>query len=118
MASSATLGDALSRAERYSTINNEGIMVRCSLGGSLCVHLTYVGLARHSDRHQIEFWATALIRIALQLSKATLPAVRVTFAHARCVASTGLENALGDSIEFESAVDTGCFRRGANDLTM
>jgi AraC-like DNA-binding protein len=116
MASSPTLGEALSRAERYSTINNEGIVLRCLHGCSLSVHLSYIGLARHSDRHQIEFWATALIRIARQLTNATLPILQVTFAHPRSLESHHLDKAFGCSVAFGSGEDTVAFTREAKDL--
>ncbi|MET0538875.1 MAG: AraC family transcriptional regulator ligand-binding domain-containing protein [Xanthobacteraceae bacterium] len=68
MASSETLGDALRRAERYSTIGNEGIALKYLEGKDIAIVFDYVGIARHSDRHQIEGWATALIRACRQLT--------------------------------------------------
>jgi hypothetical protein len=38
--------------------------VRCIYGDDLRVPFTYLGVPRHADRHQIEFWAMALVRIA------------------------------------------------------
>jgi hypothetical protein len=47
------------------------------------VAVEYVGVARHSDRHQIEFWLTALVRTCRHLTgRAVLPS-RVSFAHRR-----------------------------------
>ena len=51
MASSETLLEALKRAERYSTIVNEGIAIRCLSSTDLSVRITYVGVPRHLDRH-------------------------------------------------------------------
>jgi hypothetical protein len=68
MASSETLGDALRRVERYSTIGNEGIALKYLEGKDIAIVFDYVGIARHSDRHQIEGWATALIRACRQLT--------------------------------------------------
>src|SRR5262249_11309347 len=55
LASSETLGEALRRGVRYSTIVNEGITLRLHEGKALKITFEYIGLPRHSDRHQIEF---------------------------------------------------------------
>jgi Arabinose-binding domain of AraC transcription regulator, N-term len=55
LASSATLGEAMDRAERYSTITNEGIRLWCQEGSDFGIRYSYVGVSRHTDRHQIEF---------------------------------------------------------------
>jgi hypothetical protein len=63
VASSETLGKGLLRGQRYSTVVNTGIPVRCQPRPELSLRHTYVGVARHEDRHQIEFWTTALVRV-------------------------------------------------------
>src|SRR5262249_4705857 len=55
MASSQTLGDALKRVARYSRTTNEALVVGYREGNRLIVSLSYSGVSRHSDRHQIEF---------------------------------------------------------------
>ena len=55
MASSQTLGDALKRVARYSQTTNEAVVVRYREGNRLIINLSYSGVPRHSDRHQIEF---------------------------------------------------------------
>src|SRR5262245_60615610 len=55
MASSQTLGDALKRVARYSQITNEALVVRYREGNRPIINLSYSGVPRHSDRHQIEF---------------------------------------------------------------
>src|SRR5262249_17598224 len=55
MASSQTLGDGLKRVARYSQITNEAVVVRYQEGNRLIISLSYSGVPRHSDRHQIEF---------------------------------------------------------------
>jgi hypothetical protein len=62
LASSENLGDSLQRAARYSTIANEGISLRFRDEEDVAMTFTYVGVDRHSDRHQIEFWLTSLAR--------------------------------------------------------
>jgi len=63
MASSQTLGDALKRVARYSRITNEALMVGYREGNKLIVSLSYSGVPRHSDRHQIEFCMFGVLRI-------------------------------------------------------
>ena len=60
-ASSQTLGDALDRAERYSSIVNAGVVLKCFEARNLTIALRYAGVARHSDRQQMECFVTALI---------------------------------------------------------
>src|SRR5580700_1523876 len=67
-ASSETLGDGLRRAARYSAIVNEGLSIRCIEGEEFRVECEYVGVARHSDRHQIEFLMTVVIRLCRHLT--------------------------------------------------
>ena len=61
MASSQTLSDALKRVARYSQTTNEALVVRYREGNRLIINLSYSGVPRHSDRHQIEFCMFAVI---------------------------------------------------------
>jgi hypothetical protein len=56
MASSETLGDALQRAARYSRIVNDGMHLRYRESKRLTIAFEYVDVARHQDRHQIDFF--------------------------------------------------------------
>jgi hypothetical protein len=53
-ASSQTLGDALDRAERYSSIVNAGVVLKGFETRNLTIALRFAGVARHSDRQQME----------------------------------------------------------------
>jgi hypothetical protein len=55
MASSQSLGEALKRLGRYSKVTNEALVFGYREGNTLIVNLSYSGVSRHSDRHQIEF---------------------------------------------------------------
>jgi AraC-like DNA-binding protein len=83
LASSQILGEALERAARYSTLANEGIRLIVRDGKEFGVSSEHVGVPRHSDRHQIEFWFAAIARTCRHLTNRHLPATRVAFAHAR-----------------------------------
>src|SRR5262249_22669521 len=62
-ASSEILGEALRRLTRYSAMANESLSLRYREGKDIRIMFSYVGVARHVDRHQIEFCLTALIRL-------------------------------------------------------
>jgi hypothetical protein len=63
MASSQTLGQALKRLARYSKVTNEALVFGYREGNRLNINLSYSGVPRHSDRHQIEFCMFAALRI-------------------------------------------------------
>src|SRR5208282_6602357 len=82
-ASSETLGEALRRAARYSSIGNEGLSLKCLEEEDFRIAFNYVGIARHSDRHQIEFFMTVLIRLCRQLTGLRLFPIRARLTHRR-----------------------------------
>jgi AraC-like DNA-binding protein len=82
-ASSETLDDALQRAARYSTIANEGLSLKYLKSGDIRITFAYVGVARHSDRHQIEFLMTMLIRLCRQMTGVRLTPSRARITHRR-----------------------------------
>ena len=108
--SSRLLGDAFRRAERYSSIVNEAVCLRLrSNGNDLALTSTYVGISRLSDRHQIEFWVTSVVRICRQLTNRHLRPSGVRFVHRRNGAATVLEKFLGCEVEFGAATDEVAF---------
>ena len=82
-ASSETLGDALQRAARYSSIGNEGLSLKYFEKDDVRITIDYVGIARHSDRHQIEFFMTVLVRLCRQLTGLRLVPSRTRLTHRR-----------------------------------
>ena len=83
MASSQTLGDALKRVARYSKITNEALVVGYREGNRLIISLSYSGVPRHSDRHQIEFCMFAVLRICRVLTGQNLVPQHFSIAHHR-----------------------------------
>src|SRR5689334_6878930 len=67
-ASSMTLGDALQRLARYSSIHNEGVHIAYRRGIDLGMSFEYVGVSRSLDRHQMEFFFTCLVHLCRQLT--------------------------------------------------
>src|SRR5262245_48419008 len=83
-ASSETIGDALPRMVRYSRCVNEGVSLGCAEErGSIVVSFGYVGVPRHSDRQQIEFWVAAVVRACRQLTGRHVAPTGVRLAHRR-----------------------------------
>jgi AraC-like DNA-binding protein len=104
--SSKLLGDAFRRAERYSSIVNEAVCLRVrGNGNDLVLTSTYVGVKRLSDRHQMEFWVTSLVRICRQLTNRHLLPSYVRFVHRRNGGAAPLEKFLGCDVEFGAATD-------------
>jgi AraC-like DNA-binding protein len=104
LASSGTLNEAMQRAARYSSTINEGIKLIHREGKEIGLIFEYVGVARHSDRHQIEFWMAALMRGCRELTKRRLNADRVSFVHRRS-ASSELRSFYGCELGFGADVD-------------
>jgi AraC-like DNA-binding protein len=105
MASSETLADALSKAERYSGIVNEGISLRFSTAQETAITFSYVGVERRSDRQQIEFWLTSMVRICRQLTDRRLVPSRTRVIHHRTKTPADFRLFLGGEIEFGADVD-------------
>jgi len=82
MASSDLLGDALQRSARCSCMSNEGARLSYRAEKHI-MRVSYVGVARHPDRHQIEFFMTALVRMCRQLTGQPLRPQCVTLSHIR-----------------------------------
>ncbi|MCP3379654.1 AraC family transcriptional regulator [Bradyrhizobium sp. CCGUVB4N] len=103
-ASSGTVAEALSKAERYCYLANEGVSLRFA-AKDMTIALRYVGVNRRSDRHQIEFWLTTIIRINRALTNRRLVPSRVRVAHRRRTTPAGIKSFMGCEIEFGCDVD-------------
>ncbi len=108
-ASSETLGHVLQKLARYTTIANEGVSLKYLDGKNVGVTFHYVGISRHLDRHQIEFFMTWLIRLCRQLTGVQLMPVRVRFAHRRGALCPELTRFFGDAVKFSAAGDEVAF---------
>ena len=105
LASSDIMADALVRAERYSGIVNEGMSLRCRFGKETSLALSYIDIERRSDRHQVEIWLMALVRLCRQLTNRRLIPSRVRIIHLRPKTPAEFRSFLGCEIEFGSDVD-------------
>jgi AraC-like DNA-binding protein len=105
LASSDTIDEALQRAARYSAIVNEGITLRFHERKNIGISFEYVGVARHSDCHQIEFAMVALIRTCRELTNRHLQASQVSFNHRRSNDTSEFRTFFGSDVMFSAAVD-------------
>jgi AraC-like DNA-binding protein len=105
LASSSMLAEALERAARYSSIVNEGVGLSFRDGKEIVLRFDYVGVPRRSDRHQIEFWMAALVRICRQLTGRRVPALRVSLTHRRRGDAAELNTFFGADVRFGATVD-------------
>jgi AraC-like DNA-binding protein len=105
MASSQTLGDALKRVARYSQITNEALVVRYQEGNRLIINLSYSGVPRHSDRHQIEFCMFAVLRICRVLTGRRLIPQHFSISHHRSGAISEMARFVGTKLEFGADAD-------------
>jgi len=116
LASSETLDDALQRATRYSTTVNEGLSLKYVERNDVAVAFHYVGIARHSDRHQMEFAVTTVIRACRELTGRHLLPHRVQFTHRRDEDHSEISAFLGVDVEFGASSDEIAFPRTIRDL--
>jgi AraC-like DNA-binding protein len=105
LASSEILANALHRAERYSGIANEGILLKTRTGMETAIALNYVGMDRRPDRHHMEFWLMSLVRLCRQLTNRRVVPSRIGVMHHRKKTPAEFRSFLGCEIEFGSSVD-------------
>jgi AraC-like DNA-binding protein len=112
---SATLADALHRFERYSSIVNEGLLLKCVGARDLTIELSYAGVARHTDQQQMEFLVTTLVRSCRVLTGQNLPAA-IHFAHRRPKEASVLETYFAGRVTFGAGGDKISFGKKAGQL--
>jgi AraC-like DNA-binding protein len=115
-ASSDTLIEALRRAARYSSIQNEGVRITCCERDYLGMTFEYVGVSRQSDRHQIEFMIAILLRVARLITGRRLMPAAVRLAHRRTALPPRMQAFFGTDLEFGSMADEIVFPRAAGDI--
>jgi AraC-like DNA-binding protein len=78
---------------------------RAELSDSLVVSFKYVGVPRHLDRQEIEFWVTTVVRECRGLSGRRVVPTSMKLAHRRRDTSSELDEFVGIAIEFGVDVD-------------
>jgi AraC-like DNA-binding protein len=115
-ASCENLGDALRRVARFASITNEGLSLTCLENQDIRLVVDYVGVARHLDRHQIEFLMTFLIRICRHLTGLPLRPSWVRLTHRHSSDCSELAAYFGGKLDFAASVDEVAFSGTAKDL--
>ena len=100
--SSKTLADALSDAERYSRIVNDGIQFRIDLDQKTAIAIDCAGVEPGSGAHQMEFWLFALVRMCRQLTGTRLAPRQLKVRHSRHPQPAEFRAFLGCDVEFAS----------------
>lgn len=103
--SSDSLGEALRRTQRYCSIQNEGVLIKYRDNGPVCVSFHYNGVRRLSDRHQIEFFVTMVVRLCRHLVARRLNPLRIKIAHRRTEVPGDIAAWAGCEFLFGSNVD-------------
>lgn len=104
-ASSPDLGDALYRISRYARLGNEALVLRLQQKQNWSVELSYSGLPRHQDRHQMELFAYSCLRLCRRLVGRNFSPVSVKFIHHRSGDTGQIRRLFGCDIEFDADVD-------------
>ena len=105
MASSATVRQALTQSQRYVSIVNAGFLLKYSEVNDAKIAIRYAGVARHSDRQQIECIMTALMRILRTITGRQLAPLTVLFSHHRSEDVSTLRRFFGCAVEFGADED-------------
>ena len=117
-ASSPRLGDALKRLERYVRAGNEALVVRTQQGKVCRIGLTYAGVPRHKDRQQIEFFATALLRLCRQFVGQKIVPLGVGFVHHRPGDIRRVTRLFGCAVQFGADKDEISFEADVTELPL
>ncbi|MDQ0322847.1 AraC-like DNA-binding protein [Pararhizobium capsulatum DSM 1112] len=118
VASSHCLGDALRRLERYSNVANEALAIRVEKEPVCRIGLTYTGVSRHLDLHQMECLAVVLLRLCRQVVGGKLVPLRASFIHHRSGDLRTIERLLGCDIQFDAYADEMQFDGAILDLPL
>jgi len=118
MASSQTLGEALKRLARYSKVTNEALVFGYREGNRLIISLSYSGVPRHSDRHQIEFCMFGLLRICCLLTGQNLVPQHFSIAHHRSEGIAEMARFVGTKVEFGADRDEFALNLDARELPL
>jgi AraC-like DNA-binding protein len=113
-----TLGEALLRASHYSTITNEGVRLKYQENIGVAIAFEYIDVARHEDRHQIEFFVATLVRVCRHLAgPKTLPN-QVKLKHHRKEGTRQFRAFFGCDVIFGSEADEVAFPRAIKQIPL
>ncbi|MDL2398439.1 AraC family transcriptional regulator [Rhizobium mayense] len=117
-ASSHHFGDALKRLSRYVRLGNEALVVRLKERPVCFVELSYAGVQRNQDRHQIELLAFAILRLCRNLVGRNLAPIKAKFIHHRSGDLSRARRLFGCEVEFGADADEIWFDTPAMELPL
>jgi AraC-like DNA-binding protein len=103
-ASCERAGDALRRLARYVRLGNEALQVELATE-PLRIGLSYAGVSRHLDRHQMEFLGLIVVRLCRQLIGRNILPVDVQFMHHRSGDLRRFRRSFGCEVGFDAEAD-------------
>lgn len=116
LASSGTLLEVCQRAARFSAMVNEGAVQRFIDGRQFGLGISYAGVSRHQDRHQLGFFFGGVIRLLRQLTAVHVVPEVLRLAHARTKGAREISAYFGCAVEFGASVDEILFARSLSAL--
>ena len=93
-------------------------MVRHREGNRLIISLSYYGVPRHSDTHQIEFCMFAVLRICRVLTGQHLVPQHFWISHHRSGTSSEMARFVGTAVEFGATTDEFALNANARELPL
>ncbi|MEE1658400.1 AraC family transcriptional regulator ligand-binding domain-containing protein [Microvirga sp. CF3062] len=118
LASSDAVGSAIDAATRYNFVINEVIRVRQKKTNRFSINYDYVGLERHRDRHQMEFWMTCTLRLCRHLTSMELIPSSIEMIHAQEGDVSEMERYFGSHISFGAQEDRISFELPVADIPL
>lgn len=118
MASSERLGDAIAREAHYSSIVNEGLRISFQKASNFAIDFDYVGVERHHDRHEMEFWITCTLRKSRLFTNRELVPSSVSFIHRHEGDLSEMERYFACDLSFGGSADRLSFDLQAADLPL
>jgi AraC-like DNA-binding protein len=116
MASSSRLIEVFERGARYTSLVNEGISQTCIDRRAVGLELRSASALRRTNRHEVQFWITTLLRLSRQLTGKRLVPERVRFAHVRGRHAAEISSYLSCDAEYGAPNDSILFAGCARDL--
>lgn len=114
--SSEMLTLALQRAARYSSIINEGVSIKYVDSKDVTMAFHYVGVSRHKDRQQIEFFITALVLLCRKLTGLQMVPSNLSLTHRRSDKCSELCEFFGTDVNFGAPVDEVTFAPSTREI--
>jgi AraC-like DNA-binding protein len=104
LSSSDSFADAMSNAERYTRIVNEGIEIKFDVSRAV-ITIDCAGVERLSDRHQFEFWMFSIVRLCRQITGTRLALRQFRVRHVRDATPPECRAFLGCEVIYGADVD-------------